>query len=126
MTWAGARATVAVARTQRPGWPVSTRAAFTLLASLLAMEIFQDFRRGFLWCFLSFLLGFLPLGSSPRQGQLWVSPWLTVALAGRSPSLATHPPSPTGRFPGALVWGRNTSLALGKNGSSCMQAPSRG
>lgn len=31
-------------------------AAFTLNFSLLAVEIFQDFRRSFLWCFLSFLL----------------------------------------------------------------------
>lgn len=46
---------------------VSTlRAAFTLKCSLLAVEIYQDFRRGFLWGFLSFLLGVLPPGSSPR------------------------------------------------------------
>lgn len=63
-------------------------AAFTLKFSLLAVEIFQDFRRGFLWCFLSFLLGFLPPGSRPRQGQLpeglWVPPGQAAAFAGTS------------------------------------------
>lgn len=98
MTWARAPGVLCGhgLYSERPpsGPPVSTlRAAFTLKFSLLAVEIFQDFRRGFLWCFLSFLLGFLPPGSSPRQGKLpeglWVPPWLTEALpAGHLPSLS--------------------------------------
>ena len=73
---------------------------------LWAVEIFQDFRRGFLWCFLSFLLGFLPSGSSPRQGLLleglWVWPRLTAALLGTSYPLVTHPSPP--REAPCLLW----------------------
>lgn len=43
-------------------------AAFTLSFSLLAVEIFQDFRRSFLWCFLSFLLGSFASRFQPQPG----------------------------------------------------------
>ena len=43
-------------------------AAFTLSFSLLAVEIFQDFRRSFLWCFLSFLLGCFASRFQPQPG----------------------------------------------------------
>lgn len=104
-------------------------AAFTLSFSLLAVEIFQDFLRSFLWCFLSFLLGSFASRFQPQPG----------AAPGRAAGAALADHSPHGdRLPSALpcrkappvhwFWGAVASLSGKKlkNVSSCIQAPAWG
>lgn len=89
-------------------------AAFTLSFSLLAVEIFQDFLRSFLWCFLSFLLGSFASRFQPQPGAVpgraAGAAWLTTAPTGPAPSASLQEGSPS-----ALVLGSSSFLSLEKN-----------